>query len=127
MAKRARMITGMKDGAMAVEVSQPGFDVLTCAPHQMLFSTSIGAVSALETGEIAIGNNAAVFLPFDYGGTPFITYQVATGSPRRITFPAMFPNFGNVWAVVTDSGATFHNTTGATRVVTYQIWNEEMI
>lgn len=127
MARLARLTTGRKSGVMVVECSQPGFDVLTCAPHQMLFSSLVDVISAIEVGSVSVSNGGSVLVPFSLGGVPFVTFQIVSGSPATAIYPSMFQNEGNVWGEIDGAGITFRNTSGASRVVNYQIWNRRLV
>lgn len=127
MAKRARLTMRKKTDHVVIECSQPGFDVTTCTANQMLFSSEIDLSSALEAGAVTVGNGGTATISFSYGGIPYVSFQIASGSPARITFPALFENLNNVWADVTSSGVVFHNQSGASRVVNYQVWNRKLI
>lgn len=116
-----RIALGKKGGVNALEISRTGSNVLTCPPEEMLFSSLIDVGTFIETGSVNVSNGSSVFVPFDYGGVPHVTFQVVTGG--YAVFPAMYANFGLVYAAITSSGVTFYNNTGAARTVNYQITN----
>lgn len=127
MAKLARTIFGKKSGIIVIECSLPGVDVLTATESQMLFSSALECINCIGTGSVTVANSGSQLVPIDVGGVPFISYQVVSGSPLRSTVPAMFPNLGYVWAEIDEDGITFRNTSGASRVVNYQIWSKALV
>ena len=116
-----RIMLGKKGSETALEISQEGSNVLTCPPEEMLFSSRIDLGSFVETGSVSVSHGGSVFIAFSLGGIPVVSFQlVASGFA---TFPAMFENLGLIWTEVLSTGVRIYNTTGATRVVNYQITN----
>lgn len=121
-----RMHAGRVGGETVIEISQPTVDVTSATPTEMLFSSQLDVASALEVGSISVPDTGTASVSFSYGGVPFITYQIVFGSPATAVFPAIFNKPKNLYAVITDTGVTFHNETDVTWVVNYQIWNKEL-
>ncbi len=127
MAKLARTRFGMKGGTIVLECSQPTVDVLTATANQMLFSSALECINCIATGSVTVANSGSQTVPIDVGGVPFVSFQVVSGSPAMATIPAMFPNFGFVWAEVDEDSIVFRNTSGASRVINYQIWSKALV
>lgn len=128
----------MKDDSLVVEISQPGIDVLTATPEQMLFSTELDGITLLEKGNGYIPDASDLVIPHSYGGRPLVTFQPAlffnVGAVED-HFPAFAwaptPNlFMRVIGLVSSTDIRFRrlqNITGTVAFVSWQVWSKEVV